>query len=126
MSNQSTGEPPPTIIQTAQGAWCCSVCGGFVRSDALFCKHCKREFGPGAFDYEWEHPSIGRLLATLTAAGGIAMLFVYGGVILGGYFWPGKGYETLGPPSMWFGALIGLAIGSLIGLIIIIVGLRSR
>jgi hypothetical protein len=127
MSNQPTSEPPPTVIQTAQGAWCCPVCGGFVRKDALFCKHCKREFASGAFDHEW-HPSIGRVLATLIAAGGIPLLFVFGGMSLGLYFWPGNDNEMLmfGPPSMWVGGACGMVWGVGIAFIIMIVGLRSK
>jgi hypothetical protein len=35
---------PPQPVPQPNGAWICSVCGGYVRSDATFCKHCHVPF----------------------------------------------------------------------------------
>lgn len=34
----------PQPVQQPSGAWVCSVCGGYIRSDATFCKHCHAAF----------------------------------------------------------------------------------
>lgn len=38
-----TTEAPGTIVPDGVG-WRCGSCGGYVRQDATFCKHCKRPF----------------------------------------------------------------------------------
>jgi hypothetical protein len=38
------GSHPPRPLAGHHGTWTCSVCGGYVRADAPFCKHCHVPF----------------------------------------------------------------------------------
>ena len=123
MISQSAPELPATIIHTAQGAWCCSACGGFVRQDARMCNHCDRAFervGPEL------SPTVTRVVLSLLGAAVILGSFVIGGMLLGGYLWPGHGDATLGPSGSVFGGSTGVSIGMLVALRFMEATLQSR
>lgn len=61
-------------------AWTCSACGGFIRSDAPHCKHCKAVFTGEGVASQAAQPTK-RTVNPLVAIGVIALL------ILGGLFW---------------------------------------
>lgn len=45
LSNAETLSNLPRVIPGSQkSSWICSVCGGYLRSDATFCKHCRAQF----------------------------------------------------------------------------------
>lgn len=118
-----TPESRAAIIHTAEGAWRCSACGGFVRRDARACKHCLRSFGPGE---ALTPPTAARTLLTLLGVGLIPIPFAFVGIFFAGYFWPGNGYELMGPPSVWLGGLAGFAIGAVAAFLVMVAALRSR
>ena len=35
---------PPHVVAGPRDSWTCSTCGGYIRRDATFCKHCKAAF----------------------------------------------------------------------------------
>jgi hypothetical protein len=72
-------------------------------------------------------PSMGaRTRLTLLGAGLIPIPFVFVGISLAGYFWPGNSYEVIGPPTDWLGGFIGLAIGVVVAFLVMVTALRSR
>src|SRR5215217_3989489 len=106
-------DTPATIVPGAQGGWCCSACGGFVRHDAKECKYCHSAFdlSRSASYQRAANPTTRRTLMTLIGAGVVLLICSGGGFLIGAQFSTCSGFF----PQLdcaFRGGLIGLALGS--------------